>query len=109
MRDMSNDSMLFGDPEPELVGEAGSVVLPVTDGQVVQLRAKLDGSGLTSMAERQALIEKLAGRPVASLRDLTMAEARVLLFAIPTASTGHSRRQGSAWDQREGDTWIDRL
>jgi len=106
---MSNDATLFGDPEPEPASEAGPVAVPVTDEQVAQLRAKLDGSGLTSMEDRQQLVERLVGRPVAGLRELTASEARVLLIRIRTVSTGDSQRQGSAWDQREGDTWIDRM
>lgn len=84
-------------------------VHPVSDQQVAQLRDKLDAAGVTSMDERRRLIEKLSGRPVASLRELSSAEARVLLLRIPGSDGTTSRQRGSAWDLRDEDTWIDRL
>lgn len=98
--------MLFGEDSTESV----SPVSPqVSDAQVAQLRARLDGTGLSSMQDRQQLIEQLAGRPIASLRDLTSGEARVLLIRLPASASAVQSQRGSAWDQRDGDTWIDRL
>lgn len=60
------------------------------------------------MADRQQAIEEVALRPVESLRALTHEEAlRVLnrLGQAPAAKT----KSGSAWDQRDEHTWIDRL
>ncbi|TIC84448.1 hypothetical protein [Nocardioides sp. GY 10127] len=59
------------------------------------------------MAERQALVEEVVGRPVTSLRDLTSREATGALERL-----GEDRRRadtGSSWDDRVEDTWIDRL
>jgi hypothetical protein len=60
------------------------------------------------MTDRKQAIEAAAGRPVESLRALTHDEAmRVLtsLGQVPAAG----RRTTSTWDDREGNTWIDRL
>jgi DNA polymerase-3 subunit epsilon len=82
--------------------------MPITDWLVDRLRQALDAEGLTSMAERQARIERAVGRPVLSLRALTYQEGLKVLSSIgeDTAGSGASK---SAWDDRDEDTWIDRL
>lgn len=60
------------------------------------------------MAERQTAIETAAGREVSSLRALTQEEALSILnqFGQEPRKRGSA---GSAWDDRQEDTWIDRL
>lgn len=81
---------------------------PIAEWQVTLLRQALDARSLTSMADRRKAIEDYAGRPVASLRELTGGEALRILARIgeerPTERSGES-----AWDQRDEDTWIDRI
>lgn len=105
---MSDELSLFGDepttPEPV----AQPTAPPVSDWQVDLLRKALDARGLTSMAERQTAIETAAGREVSSLRALTQEEALSILnqFGQEPRKRGSA---GSAWDDRQEDTWIDRL
>lgn len=105
---MSDELSLFGDaptiPEPVAPPKA-----PLASAwQVDLLRKALDARGLTSMGERQTAIETAAGREVPSLRALTQEEALAILKKF-----GHERPKGSstssAWDDRQQDTWIDRL
>lgn len=81
---------------------------PVSDWQVDLLRKALDARGLTTMADRQQVIEAAAGRPVASLRDLTQDKALFVLSKLGEAPA-EKVSGNSAWDDREEDTWIDRL
>lgn len=81
---------------------------PVSDWQVDLLRRALDARGLTSMADRRAAIETAAGREVPSLRALTQEEALGILNQFGQEPLKRSS-SGSAWDDREEDTWIDRL
>jgi DNA polymerase-3 subunit epsilon len=60
------------------------------------------------MAERQRAIEDAAQRPVESLRALTHDEALRVLSRLGQAPKKPAEA-GSAWDQRDEDTWIDRL
>lgn len=101
------DQSLFGD-EPE-APSAVSVpsAAPIRDWQIELLRKALDARGLTTMAERQTLIEQLAGHPVSALRDLTHDDAMALLTKL--GSNAPKAGSGSVWESREGDTWIDRL
>ena len=60
------------------------------------------------MTERQSLVEEFADRPVATIHDLTPAEARKIMEAL-IARRKSSVKGTSGWDDRDGDTWIDRL
>ncbi len=106
---MSGDISLFGDDEPDKQAEEPEPgPLPIAKWQIDLLRKALDARGLTTMSERQTAIETATGRAIESLRALTHDEAFRVLTQLgesssPTVSTG------SAWDQRDEDTWIDRL
>lgn len=105
---MSDDMALFGDdappPAPQPVEPAAT---PAADWQIDLLRKALDARGLVDMADRQRAIEDAAGHPVESLRALTHEEALSVLSRLGPAPEG--KRTGSTWDQRDEDTWIDRL
>ncbi len=103
------DEYLFGDPDPMPDPRPPtSTSRGIADWQVTRLRSSLDAMGLTDMPERQAVVERLAGRPVASLRDLTFAEAVSVIERL-TRDKAAPKVQGSSWDDREEATWIDRL
>ena len=102
------DDALFPDPEPEQVHSQPSVAQGLPDWQMKALRKLLDDLGLVTMSERQSVVEELAGRSVPSLRDLTFGEANQVLDAL-VAKTRSGEAAATAWDRRQGDTWIDRL
>ncbi len=105
---MTSDVPLFGEDDSGEMPVASSDPRPdlVPGWQVEQLRAAFDRRGIDSMEERRALVTRVAGREVESLRDLTSREARVIAEALVdrVADPGTS-----SWDDREDDTWIDRL
>ncbi len=105
---MPDDLSLFGDDEPEASAPEAMKPAPITDWQVDLLRKALDARELVTMADRQQAIEAVAGRPVASLRTLSHEEALRILSRLGQAPAPKSA-SGSAWDQRDEDTWIDRL
>ncbi|MDT9591598.1 hypothetical protein RDV89_00870 [Nocardioides zeae] len=105
---MSDDLSLFGDdPRPAPV-DAPKTPTPIADWQVDLLRRALDARGLTSMADRQQAIESAAGRAVESLRALTLDEGLQVLSRLGQQPSA-GRSATSQWDDREDDTWIDRL
>lgn len=104
---MSDDLALFGDDELPAPSTQGLAPAFAADWQIDLLRKALDARGLTSMAERQQAIETAAGRAVESLRALTHDEALSVLNRlgpVPSKQTA-----SSSWDDRDEDTWIDRL
>jgi len=104
---VTEDLSLFGD-DPSRAENSEPQVASITDWQVDLLRKALDSRGLTNMADRQQAIEAAAGRPVESLRALTHDDAMRVLTSLGQAPAA-GRRTTSRWDDREGETWIDRL
>lgn len=105
---MSDDLSLFGDDARPAPVEAPKAPTPIADWQVDLLRKALDARGLTSIAARREAIESAAGRAVESLRALSHDEGLQVLSRLgQQPSAGGSA--GSQWDDREEDTWIDRL
>lgn len=105
---MTEDLSLFGDDESATPPVHETSPTSIADWQVDLLRKALDALGLRSMAERQLAIEAAAGRSVDSLRALSHDEALRLLSQLGRQE-GAAPRERLAWDDREGDTWIDRL
>lgn len=105
---MSDDLSLFGDDPDPTLAEVPSAPTPIADWQVDLLRKALDARGLTVMEERQQAIETAAGRPVPSLRALTHEEGLRVLSRLGS-QPALRRTEKSAWDDRDEDTWIDRL
>lgn len=109
IRGMSDDLSLFGDDAPVAPASvAPPASAPISDWQIDLLRKALDARGLTSMSDRQAAIELAAGRTVESLRALTHEEGLRVLSRLGE-SPAIARSEKSAWDDRDEDTWIDRL
>lgn len=107
---MSVDASLFGDDLPEPTADAAVIakVEELPAWQIDGLRAALDRCGVDSMDDRQRLVVEIVGRPVAALKELTAAEAGRLRDELRRRAPGPTGI-GSAWDQRDRDTWIDRL
>ncbi|HEY0890173.1 MAG TPA: hypothetical protein VGE38_11230 [Nocardioides sp.] len=104
---MPGDLSLFGDDEPTSAAPAQHEPASIADWQVELIRKALDGQGWTSMSDRQAAVVQAAGREVESLRALTHDEAIRVLARL--GEIGRTRAARSLWEQREDDTWIDRL
>lgn len=110
---MPLDGSLFGEEDvaaAEVARPAPAPEVGIADWQVAQVRRALDDTGLTDMSARQSLVEELAGRAVGSLGELRPSEARDLVAALQTRLTsGQVQNRGSSWDQRDEETWIDKL
>jgi DNA polymerase-3 subunit epsilon len=104
---MSGELSLFGHEPTEQPVQPVATGAPIADWLVDAIRTALAAKGLITMAERQHAIEAAVGRPVESLRSLTRAEAMRVLSLF--GSTPERKNEASAWDDREEDTWIDRL
>jgi DNA polymerase-3 subunit epsilon len=83
--------------------------LPIKPEQIDEIRDAFDKAGVASQDERRALVESVVVREVASLRELRAIEARRILQLITGLRSRNPAATGSAWDNREEDTWIDKL
>jgi hypothetical protein len=83
---------------------------PIRADQVTAIREAFTAAGIDDQMRRQEIAQSCVVRPLASLRELTAAEAHRLLKRIKEYATAKPRASGaSAWDLREEDTWIDKL
>ncbi|WP_400160568.1 hypothetical protein [Arthrobacter sp. BPSS-3] len=99
---------LFEIEAPE--GEVPLKHMLITDGQVAQIRAAFAEAGIHEQNERKAVIESCVVRAVSSLRDLYSTDAHRVLNLLRQRRDGRPTTVvGSVWDNREEDTWIDKL
>lgn len=103
------DETLFGTDEPDATAAPEPERTRILTSQVAQIRGALDGLELATMHDRQRVIEEILGRRVTALRDLYADEVRVVLEGIHARKPKARTTSGSAWDDRDEDTWIDRL
>ena len=108
---MFGDVDLFGDEVSEPAEESNphqrQAPAVAARWQIDLLRKGLDSRGVVDLAERQQVIEGVVGRPVESLKALTYDEALSVLKQF--GESAPASRSGSTWDERDEDTWIDRL
>lgn len=83
--------------------------LPIKAEQIQAIRDAFEKAGVVSQDDRKALIESVVVREVASLRELKAVDARRILQRIEGLGSSKPTSTGSAWDNREEDTWIDKL
>lgn len=69
----------------------------------------MTAAGIDSMDERKAIIESCTIREVANIRELYAKDVRPVLRRIEERRNYKGPATGSTWDNREEDTWIDRL
>lgn len=101
-------SSLFEINEPPLSPDV-LAPLPIKTEQIQAIRDAFDRAGVGSQDDRKALIESVVVREVASLRELKAVEARRIIQRIEGLRSAKLTSAGSAWDNREEDTWIDKL
>ncbi len=78
-------------------------------GQIATIRTAFDSAGIADMAERQEVIQSCVIRRISNIRELYSREARQVLALIERWGRKSESTSGSAWDNREEDTWIDKL
>lgn len=98
------------DVEEDPAQNVGPSEQPIRDDQVHTIREAFTAAGIESQERRQEIAQSCVVRPLASLRELTAAEAHRVLKRIKGNAAAKPRAAGaSEWDLREEDTWIDKL
>lgn len=106
---MSEMDGLFDLPEAEQRPAEPVGPPPIRGDQIAEVRSAFEAAGITDQTERHAIVQSAVTRPVESLRDLKATDVRHVLARITARASAATSGTGSAWDQREDDTWIDRL
>lgn len=81
----------------------------ISSNQVHLLRQAFEAAGINSMEDRRELIESCTIRSVATIRELLARDVRPILRRIQDRSATQRAQEGSTWDNREEETWIDKL
>ncbi|WP_091607344.1 hypothetical protein [Arthrobacter koreensis] len=100
---------LFNLVEEEETSASSPADAPLTEEQIEAIRRAFTEAGLDSMQERQELIEACTARPVTNIRELRAQDYRRVLKRISEKRQPSASTSGSAWDNRDEDTWIDKL
>lgn len=85
---------------------------PITSVEVEKIRSAFSDAKIRGQDERKNIIEESVGREVKSLKHLLGHEVPRVIYALNDlilASRGPKVNDRSAWDDREEDTWIDKL
>jgi len=88
----------------------GVLPLPMTAGQRSEIRQLFGTLGVTTAARQFEMTAELTGVRISSVGELDAATAARLIGALKRrVQTAGQVRTGNSWDDREEDTWIDRL
>lgn len=82
---------------------------PISPAQIAGIRNAFDNAGIAGMAERQEVIQSCVIRKISNIRELYSREVRQVLARVEGWNRTTDTVTGSAWDNREEDTWIDKL
>src|SRR5688572_23019685 len=87
--------------DDELTQSPGPAEQLIRDDQVLSIREAFASAGIDSQERRQEIAQSCVVRPLASLRELTAAEAHRVLKRIKETAAAKPRPEGaSAWDLR---------
>ena len=81
----------------------------ISPEQIASIRKAFDSAGIASMTERQEVIQSCVIRKISNIRELYSRDVRQVLARIEGWGRRSEAPTGSAWDNREEDTWIDKL
>lgn len=94
-------------PEPALPVEEEKAI---SAEQVQRLQAAFNDAGLVSVEGQKELVRMCVVRPIASLYDLRPSDLRPIFNRISERAWTKPRSTGgSSWDNRDEETWIDKL
>lgn len=85
-------------------------VLMMTEAQRAEIRGLFGRLGVRDAVTQFGVTEELTGTRISAPAQLDAATAQRLIAGLQKRIVNSGRdRAGSSWDNREEDTWIDRL
>ncbi|MGO2069231.1 hypothetical protein [Glutamicibacter arilaitensis] len=78
--------------------------------EIQEIRQAFDKAGISHQLDRQHLIVQALGRNVQALTEVKSSEVKTIVYRILDSIAGEQAKSTrSAWDDRDEDTWIDKL
>jgi phage I-like protein len=100
---------LFDEPESE-TEKAALKPESVTPSQREALRKVFARLGVGDARGQFALVEELTGQKIHTVQQLEARHALVLIHRLEArANLSGKRATGNSWDDRDEETWIDKL
>lgn len=98
---------VFDGNEPDASAHAALMMTPAQRSAIRALFAEL---GISAAGDQFEVTAELTGTRISSVGELEAATAQRLIEGLQRRVTGLGRTvTGKSWDDREEDTWIDRL
>ena len=84
--------------------------LTISDSQRAAIRALFSRSGILDAPSQFDLVEELTGRRIDAVSSMEASHAQAFIHRMEAHLASQARKYtGNAWDDREEDTWIDKL
>lgn len=103
-----NQFSLF-DLDPEEPQQAPAVEKPISADQITQLKQAFAAHGFIDSLVQEEIVRSCVIRPISSPEHLLSRDVRPILRRIEERAASRGPSTGSDWDNRQEDTWIDKL
>jgi hypothetical protein len=88
----------------------GAALDTISAAQRSAIRSAFARLGILDARSQFAVVEELTGQRITSVGDLKARHAQTLIYGLEGRVANAVRKNtGNSWDDREQDTWIDKL
>ena len=82
----------------------------ITESQRIAIRGAFVQLGIVDARGQFEIVEELTGHRITAVAQLEARHAQTLIYRLGDRVKSAGRKNtGNAWDDREEDTWIDKL
>lgn len=85
---------------------------PISEEEIEKIRSAFANANIIDQEKRQHFIQSTLGREISSLSAVLSHEVPRIIYGLNDiifAAKSSTANERSAWDDREEDTWIDKL
>jgi hypothetical protein len=98
------------EPEDTTKPESAPLDRQMSGSQRDALKTAFAALGILDARGQFAIVEELTGKRITSVKELQERDAQTLIHRLAAKVNAIGRRNtGNTWDDREEDTWIDKL
>jgi hypothetical protein len=104
------NNQLFDMDGEESAQTPAAVPGPMTDSQRSMIRDAFRALGVSSAKDQFARVEEMTGVRLTSVGALKQDTAQLVIYRLQDQVKNLARKNtGNSWDDRDEDTWIDKL
>jgi hypothetical protein len=107
---MADALHLFEDNLVNSPADNSVVAAMMSESQRASIRRAFAKLGVADARDQFAVVLELTGQRISAVAQLEARHAQTLIYGLEEKSRTSGRKHtGNAWDDREEDTWIDKL